>query len=73
MRIKVCTRIGCAICGRRLDWLVAAMPALLAGGVYLCSMPPSVPMYVGAYVTAGYGIGHHATHQTTIDPFAFQR
>lgn len=57
VRIRVCMRIGCAFCGRRLDWFVAVTPALLAGGVYLCSMPPSVPIYAGAYVTAAYGFG----------------
>jgi len=49
--------VGQAIRGRRLDWLVALAPAVLAGAVYWYSMPPSVTLYSGAYVAAGYGFG----------------
>ena len=43
--------------GRRIEWLVALAPALLAGVVYYYSMSPTVTMYSGAFVTAAYHFG----------------
>ena len=46
-----------ATSGRRVEWLVALASSVLAGLVYVFSMPPSVTMYSGAYVTASFGLG----------------
>lgn len=43
---------------RRMEWLVALAPALLAGVVYILSMPPAITMdYAGQYVAASFSFG----------------
>ena len=45
----------------QLKWFVALVSALVAGVVYVGSMPPSITIESGAYVTASFDFGVPAT------------
>jgi len=43
------------ICARRVEWIVALAPAMVAGLVYVFSMPPAITtFYAGQYVAASF-------------------